>query len=136
MTSRINESNPDFLHPLQVALGPGVDQAKKQDANENKNLDKRKEPLSILHLLPEHRRHWKDKGNFHFEYDKDQRNEIKSYIKIHPGATACRLPALISRKFALLRIRRPQQFADQEVDTDESEAQNGETPDVCVVNSA
>src|SRR4030095_1860910 len=114
MTSRINESNPDFLHPLQISLGPGVDQAKKQDANENKNLDKRKEPLSILDPAPEHRRHRENKGNFHFEYDKDQRDEIKSYIKIHPGATACRLPALISREFTLLRVRRPSQFANQQ----------------------
>jgi hypothetical protein len=70
MPSR-QESNLDFLYPLQVTLGPGVDQAKKQDANENKYFNKRKQPLSILDPAPEHRGHWKDKGNFHLEYDKN-----------------------------------------------------------------
>src|SRR5215831_13927859 len=51
------ESNFDFLHPLQVALGPGVDQAEKQDANENKYFDKGKQPLSILDPAPEHGGH-------------------------------------------------------------------------------
>src|SRR5262249_35706990 len=67
----IRLSNLDFLHPHKVTLDPVVDQAKKQDANKNKYFDKLKEPLSILDPAPEHRGHWKNKGNFHLKYDKD-----------------------------------------------------------------
>ena len=48
-------------------------------------------------------------------------DEVKSDIKIHPGTAGRRLTAFVSRKLSSLRIVRPEQLTDQQIDADKAE---------------
>src|SRR4029077_7855240 len=109
------ESNPDLFDPLQVSFGPCVDQAEKKNPNENKYFDECEQSLPVFNPAPEYRRHRKDKSNLNFKYDENQRYDVEPNVEVDPRAAHRRLTAYISRKFADLRVRRPEQFSDQQV---------------------
>ena len=117
------ESNPDLLDPLQVSFDPGVDQAKKENTNENKDFDKGKDPLSVFDPTAEYRRHRKDKSDLNLKYDENQRYDVEPNIKVDPRASHRRLAAFISREFADLRVRRTEQPSNQQIDADKTDAQ-------------
>src|SRR5262245_19141781 len=69
---KLSISSFDSLYPVQVTLGPRVNQAEKKNAHENQYFDQSKDAYSALHPAPEHRRHREDKCDFDFENDKNQ----------------------------------------------------------------
>src|ERR1043166_4889752 len=119
--SRPGESNLDLLNPVQVSFDPGVDQAQEQDADEDENFNERKKPLSGFDPSSKHRSHWKYKRYFDFKDDENQGHDIETNIKIDPCAAHCRFTAFVSGEFTHLRVRRPEQPSNQQIDADKTQ---------------
>src|SRR5262245_50669361 len=115
-------SGLDVLHPFQITLDPGVNQAKKKNADEHQDLDQRKDARASLDPTTKYRGHWENKSNFNLEDDKYQRDDVKSDVKVHPGAAHGGFAAFVSRQFPGLRIVRPEQFTDEQIDPDKPKA--------------
>src|SRR5690242_1669332 len=113
----------DVLYPFKIAFDPGVDQTEKENADEQQDFDQSENPDTAFDPPAKHGGHRKDERNFDFEDDKDQSDDVKTDIEVHPGAAHGGLAAFIGRQFAGLRIGRPQQLTDQQVDADKPESQ-------------
>ena len=81
-----------------------------------RNLDKGKQSLSSFNPATKNGRHWKDKRDLYLKNDKNQSDDVKSDVKVHPRATHRGFAAFIGRQLSGLGIRGAQQLADQQVD--------------------
>src|SRR5262245_42723530 len=114
----------ESLEPLQIALGPHVHQADREDPDEDRQLDEGEQSLPARHdPVPEHRSHRVDEVQLDVEDHEHERDQVEADVEVDPRRTARRLAAFVGGQLAGVRIRRPQQCPQSQHETAQSRAQ-------------
>src|SRR5678815_3709444 len=66
----IDGSSFNFLHPIQIAFNPGINQTQEKNADKHQNFDQCEQPCAALNPAAKHSGYRKHEGDFDFEDDE------------------------------------------------------------------